>query len=650
MSFHNAGWFTYISQNEKEKATVSRELLARVWAFAKPYSGQVLLLLLTILGITGLSQLNPLIIRELIDNTLPTGNLTRLNWLALALLAIPIVNGLIGVAQRHLSSSIGEGIIFDLRCTLYNHMQRMSLRFFTQTRTGELMSRLNNDVVGAQSAVTSTVTTIISNIVSVVYITVIMFFLEWRLTILALLVLPAFIILARQIGGQLRHLRRRSMEINAEMNAVMNETLNVSGALLVKLFGRERRERGRFSEYAADNRDIAIRQAVVFRWFFLGLGISTAVGTALVYWVGGFFVISPDTDFTIGTIVAFTAYLGQLYGPLSAMSNAPIEFARSMVSFERVFEVLDLPVEIEERSDAIVLPPVKGGLEYRNVTFSYEEGGIGLSEAERSGWRQPVNLKRGREKDGDDHANGPHAAEEDAAEPRFALRDISVDIAPGKLVALVGPSGAGKTTFIYMIPRLYDPTEGEIFIDGQNIKSVTLESLANNIGMVTQETYLFYDTIRANLLYARDDASDAEMIAAAQAANIHEFVMGLPDGYDTVVGERGYRLSGGERQRIAMARVILKNPRILVLDEATSSLDSLSEALIQEALQRVMAGRTSIVIAHRLSTILAADLILVMRDGTIVERGTHQSLLAAGGLYTELYETQFKGEIESADD
>ena len=638
MGFHNAGWFTYISQNEKEKATVSWDLLRRVWAFAQPYQWRVLLLLLTILGITGLSQLNPLIIRQLIDETLPTGNFRQLNLLALALLGIPITNGLIGVAQRQLSSSVGEGIIYDLRLALYQHMQRMSLRFFTQTRTGELMSRLNNDVVGAQSAVTSTVTTIISNFVAVVYITIIMFVLEWRLTILALLVLPAFIILARRIGTTLRDLRRKSMEINAEMNSVMSETLNVSGALLVKLFGRERTERGRFSQFAGENRDIAIRQAVIFRWFFLGLGISTAIGTALIYWLGGYFVISETSNFTIGTIVAFTAYLGQLYGPLSSMSNAPIEFARSMVSFERVFEVLDLPVEIEEAPDAVDMPAAKGKIEYRQVDFSYQIGEQGLNEAERSGWRQTVNLKRGSEKS-DENGDGPEP------ETRFALDAIDVTIEPGQLVALVGPSGAGKTTFIYMIPRLYDPTEGAIFIDDQDIKSVTLESLAGNIGMVTQETYLFYDTIRANLTYARSDASEAEMIEAAKAANIHDFIAGLPDGYDTVVGERGYRLSGGERQRIAMARVILKNPRILVLDEATSSLDSLSEALIQEALQRVMAGRTSIVIAHRLSTILAADLILVMEDGKIVERGSHQALLAQDGLYAELYETQFKGEV-----
>lgn len=634
MGFHGGGWFSYIAHDPKDKPGVSRELLLRVWQFARPYIGKISLLLFTILMITGLTLLNPLIFRDLIDNALVNEDQTRLNWLALALVAIPILNGLIGVVQRRTSSEVGEGVIFDLRCALYNHMQRQSLRFFTQTRTGELMSRMSSDVVGAQSAITSTLVTMISNAVSVIGTLGIMFYLEWRLTLLALAVLPGFIFLARRIGKQLRALRRRSMEVSAEMSSTMNETLNVSGALLVKLFGRESRERNRFSTHASEVRDIGVQSAVISRWFFMGMGIATAIGTALVYWVGGWLVINTET-FTVGTIVAFAGYLGQLYGPLSALTNAPVEFARSMVSFERVFEVLDLPIEIDEKANAIELPSANGHIEFENVTFSYAAGEPGLEEVERFRFfGGQGNVKRGKAKDGEE-------IEVERKESAPALTDLNIDIQPGRLVALVGPSGAGKTTLTYMIPRLYDPTDGVVRIDGHNIRDVTLNSLANNIGMVTQETYLFYDTVRANLLYANPDASEAEMIAAAKAANIHDFIAGLTDRYDTVVGERGYRLSGGERQRIAIARVILKNPRILVLDEATSSLDSLSEALIQEALQRVMEGRTSIVIAHRLSTILAADLILVIQAGEIVERGTHDSLLAESGLYSDLYRTQF---------
>lgn len=640
MGFYGGGWYSFLSYDEKNRPGVNRQLLQRVWQFARPYWPKTVVLLFTIFIITGLSLLTPLIIRELIDDALPNGNTAYLNQLALAMLTIPILNGLVGVVQRNLSAQIGEGVIFDLRRALYIHMQKMSLRFFTHTRTGELMSRLNNDVVGAQGAITSTLVTIVTNIVTVIITLSIMLALEWRLTLVSLLVLPVFVFLARRIGRTLRQLRRRSMELNAEMNAIMNETLNVSGALLVKLFGREAYEQGRFSRYAREVADIGVQSAVVGRWFFMGLGLATAVGTALVYWLGGHLTLLPESGFTIGTIIAFGSYLGELYGPLSAITNAPVDFAQSMVSFERVFEVLDIPVEIEEEAQAKPLPPVTGRIQFQGVSFSYQENGpAGIKEVER--WGSDLLLKRGKEKENGEEGE---ASEESspASTTRYALHDLTFTIEPGQLVALVGPSGAGKTTTTYMIPRLYDPTAGRVLIDGQDIHQVTLNSLAENVGMVTQETYLFYDTIRANLLYARPEATDEELKAACQAANIHEFIMGLPDKYETVVGARGYRLSGGERQRMAIARVILKNPRILVLDEATSSLDSLSEALIQEALQRVMKGRTSIVIAHRLSTILAADLILVMENGRVVERGTHEQLLTQAGLYQMLYETQFK--------
>ena len=635
----------YRNSDDEAKPKVTWALLKRVLAYARPYRGRIIILLLAILATTGLGLITPLIFRDLIDNTLPSSDTQRLNLMALGLILIPIVSGAIRVVQRKVNSSIGEGVIYDLRVSLYHHLQRMSLRFFTNTKTGELMSRLNSDVVGAQTAISSTIVDIVTNIVTVIATLAVMLTLEWRLTILGVAVLPLFIIAGRRLGTTLRDIAREQMDYNARMNAIMNETLNISGALLVKLFGRRETEVERFEERAGKVRDTGIRQALVGSQFFVLLGLVGAVGTALVFWVGGHLVIQEV--FTIGTIVAFSAYLGQLYGPLQALVSTPVAFAQSMVSFERVFEVIDLPLEIAEKPNALALDNVRGELVFEHVSFNYAvDESLLLTEVTRHGRMASVDavfsgVERKSEKPVEDKKPAYSQARE------LALHDVSFSIKPGQMAALVGPSGAGKTTMTYLIPRLYDPTEGRILLDGCDLRDLKLDSLAQNIGMVTQETYLFHDSIRTNLLYARLDATQAEIEAACKAANIHDFIMGLPEGYDTIVGERGYRLSGGEKQRIAIARVVLKDPRILVLDEATSHLDSQSEALIQEALRAVQAGRTSLVIAHRLSTVLTADLILVMNRGEVVERGTHSELLARGGLYAQLYETQFSPEREA---
>lgn len=645
---HGHGFFISVRQGD-EKPKVTRQLLLRVFNYAKPYWLHIAGMLAAILLGAGLSLLTPLIFRAIIDEALPARDVHRLLWLGLALLFIPALNGGIGVAQRRLNAAVGEGVIFDLRAALFSRLQRMSLRFFTNTKTGELMSRLNGDVVGAQNAISNTIVGIITNLVEAAALLTVMFALEWRLTLASVLVLPLFILAARRLGMALRDAARESMDLNAQMNAHMNETLNIGGALLVKLFGRAREEEKRFRERAADVRDIGVRRAALGSAFFIVMGIVTAVGTALVYTLGGYFVVSGV--FTVGAIVAFGAYLGQLYGALQGLAGAPVEFAASMVSFERVFEALDLPQDIIEKKDAVPLKNVKGELEFKNVAFDYKAGVTNLlREVKRYGKMEDVkavfsgqssaDVQRSAVRHWDNNGEADTASSQARA---AALEGVSFTVRPGQLAALVGPSGAGKTTVTYLIPRLYDPTGGSIRIDGYDLRDVTLGSLSAAIGMVTQETYLFHDTIRANLTYAKLDATQAEIESAARAANIHNFIMELPEGYDAIVGERGYRLSGGEKQRLALARVILKDPSILVLDEATSSLDSESEALIQDALKRVMAGRTSIVIAHRLSTILAADMILVMDRGKIVERGAHEELLALGGLYAQLYKTQFSG-------
>lgn len=628
------GWWYFVRSSEQAEPHVTKDLLRRVAGYARPYWFNIALALLAIFISSLIGLVPPLLFRDLIDHALPQRDLARLNLLALGMIGLPLLDGSIGVGQRWLTSQVGEGIISDLRKVLYAHMQRMSLRFFTNTKTGELMSRVNNDVVGAQRAVTTTLVSIITSVFQLVTTLAIMLSLDWRLTILALIILPLFILPSRRIGVMLREIVRQQLDLTAEMNAVMSETLNVSGALLVKLFGRQRDEIKKFGERADRVRDIGVRQALVGRWFFMALGLVSAIGTAIVWWAGGYLVL--QNAFTIGTIVAFAAYLTQLYSPISSLVNARVDFATSMVSFERVFQMLDLPVEIRDRADAIKLTRARGDIRFENVSFSY----IGEQAGEES-VALGVSQLGG---DGHDKSEMPQIV----PTRRWALHRVNFEIKAGRLVALVGPSGAGKTTITYLIPRLYNPTEGCVLIDDHDLRDVTLDSLKRQIGMVTQETYLLHDTVRANLLFAKPDAIQDEIERAARAANIHDFITKLPQGYETIVGERGYRLSGGEKQRVAIARVILKAPRILVLDEATSNLDSESEALIQAALKPLMHGRTSVVIAHRLSTILAADVILVIADGQVVEQGTHTELLAQDGSYARLYHTQFREQMAVA--
>jgi ATP-binding cassette subfamily B protein len=595
-------------------------LIKRVYVFAKPYRRRLLLLMAIILGMSGLGVLNPLIIKTIIDDALPNRDLGLLTLLSLAMVGLAALIGLVAVGMRYLTASIGEGLIYDLRVSLFNHVQRLPIAFFTRTQTGALMSRLNTDVIGAQRAVTETTSGTLSVVADLIVTAMAMFALEPRLTLISLLVLPLFVLPTKKVAKTMQRLVQQRMERDATMNNQMTERFHVGGALLVKLFGNYSSESKRFSSKASDVRDIGVKTAMYGRILYLTFTVAAAIGSALVYWLGGRMVI--EGTLKIGTIVAFSLYLSRLFGPITGLSNIPIEIKTALVSFNRVFEVLDFPSSIQERLGAVDLVEPKGAVEFEDVWFRYPAGPT-VSIA---------SLEEGRT-DGD--------AEEE--ENLWVLKGVNFKIEPGQMVALVGPSGAGKSTISSLVPRLYDTTEGKVLVDGVSVKDLTLQSLMDAVGTVPQDVHLFHDSIRANLAYAKPDVTDEEIIEATKAAQIHELIESLPDGLDTMVGERGYRLSGGEKQRLAIARLLLKDPAVVILDEATAHLDSESEVLIQRALARVLEGRSSLVIAHRLSTITSADQILVIDDGRIVERGTHLQLLRGGGLYEDLYRTQFEG-------
>jgi len=622
--------------------TITADTRRRVWGFARPYRAWIFAFIATTVASTFLGLLPPLVIREIFDSAIAEGDGRYLNVLFAVLIAAAAGEALLSLVGRRLSSGIGEGLILDLRLRLFDHVQRMPLAFFTRTQTGTLVSRLNNDVIGAQRAFTGTLGTVVANVITLVATLIAMFVLEWRLTLLAVAILPVFVLPARRVGRGLQAITREGMNLNASMNNTMTERFNVAGALLVKLFGRHDDEAADFSDRAGRVRDIGVRSALYSQVFLIALTLVGAVGTAIVYWLGGHLAI--DGAISAGTLVALGLYTVRIYIPLTSLSNARVDVMSAFVSFERVFEVVDTPNPITDSPDARDLTQPEGRVEFRGVSFAYPSA---------DDTPESLGVAAAGVKDGSAATDGtpesPDAAavdsQDDSAGAVEVLVGIDLDIDPGRMVAVVGPSGSGKTTLVSLVPRLYDVTEGAVLVDGADVRDLTQASLRAAIGTVTQDPHLFHDTVASNLRYARPDATDALLVEACRAARIHDVIAALPDGYDTVVGERGYRLSGGEKQRLAIARMLLKDPAIVILDEATSHLDTENEALVQEALTEALRGRTSLVVAHRLSTIVDADLIVVLDEGVITESGTHDELRLAGGLYAELYEGLLRAEI-----
>ncbi len=636
---------------------VDRKTVRRVAAFFAPYRRQVALTVVAILVVAVLGLANPLLLKLLIDEAIPERDLDRLYLYVGLMIGLPIVTGLIGIGQSYLNTAIGQNVMRDLRDALYSHLQRMPLRFFTSTRTGEIQARLSSDVAGVQRVVTDTATSIVSNLATAISTVVAMWLISWQLALISLCLLPVFLALTYKVGQVRREVTTETQQTVADLTVLVEETLSVSGMLLSKAFGRRGREVKRFREVNAQLSALQARQQLVGRWFFMIISTFFSITPAVVYWYAGVRIIGGDTALTIGDIVAFTTLQSRLFFPLGQLLNVQVEIQVAFALFDRIFEYLDLPTEIADRPGAPALAPetTRGHVRFRHVSFAYDDSPVGDAAAPAAaglplspevGLPMPAEARLPAPSIplGDDDGAGRAEPEDGQVRTPFALRDIDFEVAPGQLAALVGPSGSGKTTIALLVPRLYDADAGAVEIDGHDVRDVTLRSLGRVIGMVTQETYLFHASIRENIAYGKPGATQSEIEAAARAAAIHDRIAELPAGYDTVVGERGYKLSGGEKQRVAIARVILKDPRILILDEATSALDTRSERLIQAALDPLMRDRTTLAIAHRLSTILAADVILVVERGRIVERGTHAELLAWEGLYAKLYRQQFASE------
>ena len=612
-------WQTYQSMTRDRSVTgqkVARGTIRRILGYARPYRPLIVLFLGTLVVTSLLSVAQPLLFRRIVDDGISVGNASLVTWTALAIAGLAIADAAFGIVSRWYSARIGEGLIFDLRSQVYDHVQHQSIAFFTRAQTGALISRLNSDVIGAQQAFTSTLGGVLGNLISVSVVLVAMFALSWQITLASLILVPVFLLPARYMGRRLQTLTRDQMGLNAEMSSQMTERFNVSGALLVKLFGRPEDEASLFAGRARRVRDIGIRIAMANRWFFTALTLVAALATAVTYGLGGNLVIQGAI--TLGTLLALVALLAQLYGPLTALSNVRVDIMTALVSFERVFEVLDLDPLVREPAEPRALPSGALGVEFDSVSFTYPTAAeVSLASLESVAREESV----------------------DSSEP--VLRDVSFTAAAGSLTALVGPSGAGKSTMTALVTRLYDPNDGAVRLGGVDVREIARTDLRSAIGVVSQDAHLFHDTIGANLRYADPNAAADDLMQACEDAQIINLIEQLPDGLDTVVGDRGYRLSGGEKQRLALARLFLKAPRVVVLDEATAHLDSENERLVQRALDSALDGRTSLVIAHRLSTIKRADQILVVDAGRIIQQGTHGELLAAGGMYETLYRTQF---------
>ncbi len=616
MSMH-AAWMTHRSMTADpsvKQQKLKAGTVKRIFTFAKPYRLSIWIFLITVVIDAALIVATPLLLRQLIDEGVIPKDGALVTRLAVFVGLLAIADAAMSMLGRYFSSRIGEGLIYDLRSLVFGHVQRQSIAFFTRTQTGALISRINSDVMGAQQAFTATLSGLVSNVVSLVLVGVTMMILSWQITIFSLLLLPAFLIPTKWVGRKLQELTRDSFNTNAQMSSTMTERFNVSGAMLVALYGKPDTEREYFRSRARKVADIGIKMAMLNRLFFIALTSVAAIATAFAYGIGGHLAINGGV--TVGTLLAITALLARLYGPLTALSNVRIDVMTSLVSFERVFEVLDLEPMVKNRENAIDLKPSHPKIEFKDVSFSYPRA-------------EEISL-----------ASLESAAKPETIQSGEVLRGLSFTAAPGTLTALVGPSGAGKTTISALLPRLYDVTTGAIEIDGHDIRDLTLESLRGAIGVVMQDAHLFHETIAENLRYAKDNATEDEMRIACESAQIWDLIKSLPNGLDTMVGERGHRLSGGEKQRLAIARLLLKSPAVVILDEATAHLDSENEALVQAALQSALKGRTSIVIAHRLSTVRDADQILVLDKGQIVERGKHDELVARGGLYADLYNRQ----------